>query len=508
MQPFLSVVIPAHNEAKYLPACLKTLQAQVTSYSYEVIVVDNNSTDGTRAAAIAHSVRLVSETRKGVCSAREAGRKAANGTIIISTDADCQYPPNWLDNIGQAFSDQADLSLLIGNYRFIKSPFWANRLLELYEWLSLQLNYAFGWTLYVSAANLAFRAKDFDGYNTVLTQGGDELYVLRNVRRRGRVLLRFTLPIHTSSRRLAQGFYKTFYNDFIQSYLVNYWQTSKTGVNSGGSYAAHRIEKQTTSNVKGFITLALIMAAFVALIVYGFALLGNISNPGQFILGYAALSLGILSYATFSPHSQLGGPQPYRVPIKQKQIALTFDDGPNGQFSIDVADILERYDGKGSFFSVGKNVLREPEITEELSKRGHLIGNHSYGHRFIDYFLPNWRGNLAQTNKIIQTVTGDRPQFVRLPWLFRTPWLIRTCYRLGLQPVAGTFVSLREFRQPNGYKMARSFVKKVRPGDIIILHDGYNAAGADRRQTVAAVAELCRLLHADGYSFVRLDALL
>ena len=114
-QPYLSVVIPAYNEPLTLPLCL---QSQVGYPNYEIIVVDNNSTDDTVKIAREYGVKIVSEKSPGVCAARDAGFKVARGEIVVSTDSDCIHPVDWLAGIGQAFTDQPDLSLLSGNYRF------------------------------------------------------------------------------------------------------------------------------------------------------------------------------------------------------------------------------------------------------------------------------------------------------------------------------------------------------------------------------------------------------
>lgn len=215
-----------------------------------------------------------------------------------------------------------------------------------------------------------------------------------------------------------------------------------------------------------------------------------------------------MSYATFNPDAQLAGPQPFRARTKRQVVALTFDDGPNGKYSLAIAGIIERAGGRATFFQVGQNIARNPTTTTELFRRGHLIGNHSMNHAFHDYFKSGWTKNIKNTTEQIEKATGSVTRFARMPWLFRTPWLLASLYETGLQPVAGTFVSIPEFRQPDGISMARRFAKKVKAGDILIMHDGYNASGGDRSETVKAVAELCGLLSDRGFTFVRVDELL
>jgi glycosyltransferase involved in cell wall biosynthesis len=105
---FVSVVVPAYNEEEYLPACLRALRRQTfPAERFEVIVVDNASTDSTAAVARRLGARVITEPRKGVSRARQAGFQAARGPIIASTDADTQVPPDWLARIAAHFQDPA-----------------------------------------------------------------------------------------------------------------------------------------------------------------------------------------------------------------------------------------------------------------------------------------------------------------------------------------------------------------------------------------------------------------
>ena len=100
----ISVIVCAHNEARYLPACLHSLLAQ-TRPPDEILVVNNASTDETRAVAqqIPH-VRVVDEPRKGLVVARETGRLAATGDILVYLDADCRAPLTWLERVERRFA--------------------------------------------------------------------------------------------------------------------------------------------------------------------------------------------------------------------------------------------------------------------------------------------------------------------------------------------------------------------------------------------------------------------
>ena len=95
----MSVIVCAHNEAEYLAACLHSLLAQ-SRVPDEILVIDNASTDATRAVAqqVPH-VRVVDEPRKGLVVARETGRRMATGTVLVYVDADCRAPLTWLARV-------------------------------------------------------------------------------------------------------------------------------------------------------------------------------------------------------------------------------------------------------------------------------------------------------------------------------------------------------------------------------------------------------------------------
>lgn|SRR5215204_689371 len=118
----LSVVIPAYNEGSYLDASLTSLRQQDFSGSYEVIVVDNNSTDDTAAIASAHGARVLHEPRRGVCVARERGTRAAPGEIVISTDADTVHPADWLTRLDAQFQRNDGAIAVAGPCRYADPP--------------------------------------------------------------------------------------------------------------------------------------------------------------------------------------------------------------------------------------------------------------------------------------------------------------------------------------------------------------------------------------------------
>ena len=217
-----SVVVPAHNEEDFLGNCLDSLLDQDYPGGYEIIVVDNNSTDGTAAVASARGVTVVSEPRPGVCWARQSGTSAAAGEIVVSTDADTVYGRDWLSRIDAAFLADSAVVAVAGPCRFTNAPWWGRIYAGgLFRSVNV-LSKATGRVPYAAAANIAFRKASFCGYDTRATQGGDELGLLRSLRGRGTVRFDAANPVFTSSRRMQRGLAYNFAVTFLFYYLIGY----------------------------------------------------------------------------------------------------------------------------------------------------------------------------------------------------------------------------------------------------------------------------------------------
>jgi glycosyltransferase involved in cell wall biosynthesis len=114
---FVSVVIPARNDAEMLAVCLAALELQRRRPD-EIVVVDNGSTDDTRAVAEAAGARIVWEPIPGIPRASAVGLDAARGDLVARIDADSVCPPGWLERAVAAFDDDPDLAVLSGSGEF------------------------------------------------------------------------------------------------------------------------------------------------------------------------------------------------------------------------------------------------------------------------------------------------------------------------------------------------------------------------------------------------------
>jgi glycosyltransferase involved in cell wall biosynthesis len=235
-----SVVIPCYNEEGYVGEAIRSLQRQDFDGAYEIVVVDNNCTDETARIARDLGVRVVTETAPGVCNARQAGTVASLGEIVVSADADTTYAPDWLSRIDRGFRSGDEVVAVVGPCRYSDGPRWG-RVFARSLFGAVQAVYrATGRTYYVSATNIAFRRDRWTGYDVHLTQGGDELDLLRRMRYQGRVVYDHANPTFTSGRRFTRGF---FYNVFVclfVFYLSAYVLNRVTGRRVIGSAPAFR----------------------------------------------------------------------------------------------------------------------------------------------------------------------------------------------------------------------------------------------------------------------------
>lgn len=220
--PRFSVVIPAVNESRYIGTCLRSLAEQDFTGGLEIIVVDNASTDDTASIARSFGATVVVEPRPGVCFARELGTQLAVGEFVISTDADTVFDRGWLSRIDQSLTRQPECVAVAGPCRFVRGPWWGG----VYSWMLFGLVHllflATGRVFYVSATNIAFRRSAWSGYDTRLTQGGDELDLLRQLRSRGPVSFDIRNPTFTSARRLRRGLVYNVVVTCLFYYLLGY----------------------------------------------------------------------------------------------------------------------------------------------------------------------------------------------------------------------------------------------------------------------------------------------
>ena len=221
-----------------------------------------------------------------------------------------------------------------------------------------------------------------------------------------------------------------------------------------------------------------------------------------------ASTFGLAVYWAIAPSSQVYGSIATRGPRDEKVVALTFDDGPNDPWTLRIADALDRYGVKATFFVVGKNADAHPEIVRALVERGHLVGNHSYRHRKRDAVLEPRYGELGRAETSIAKAAGVCPALFRPPNGFHTPWQLHAVSSHHMRAV-GWNVQPSDWKRRSAEEIVRRVVDSVHPGSIVLLHDGDDTQqGVDRSATLEALPGIIEGLRAKGYRFVPVDELL
>lgn len=197
------------------------------------------------------------------------------------------------------------------------------------------------------------------------------------------------------------------------------------------------------------------------------------------------------------------------VPVREKVIALTFDDGPNEPFTGLILNELKRQQVKATFFLIGANVERSPETARRIKAEGHLIGNHTARHsRFDQSTAADIARDIADGQRAIETVIGVTPTWFRPPFGINGPGMEEACRSNGLA-IAGWSADANDWNPHPVEELVDRIVSQATPGDILLLHDGWETRpGADRRNTAAALPLILEKLKAEGFRFVTVPELL
>ena len=202
----------------------------------------------------------------------------------------------------------------------------------------------------------------------------------------------------------------------------------------------------------------------------------------------------------------LGGPN-------GRELALTFDDGPNDRFTQEMMEKLDEAQVRATFFFVGKYARQLPWLVRQVVARGHVIGNHSLSHKNLIYLNSKQiQAEIAGCSAILEDLAGIKLHYFRPPFGGRRPAVLRAAQELGLQTVMWNSMGFdwRSGRPPKQIMKAvergiRSNRKAGR-GSTILLHDGGpHGPNAERSRTVAALGWLLERGHAANYRFVTLD---
>jgi len=225
-----------------------------------------------------------------------------------------------------------------------------------------------------------------------------------------------------------------------------------------------------------------------------------------------AAAAGVAAWGAVAPSSELFGPT-LRHTASSRQIALTFDDGPNPGVTPRLLELFGRYSVCATFFLIGKFARACPELVKDISARGHLIGNHSDTH--ANLFLRSRAGireELARCQDAIAAAThGEPPAWMRPPYGYRSPFLRGEIRRAEIQGVVMWSKICWDWKPQPPARLIERLSRVARPdrpqGDIVVMHDGdHRALGGDRQHVVSALEHWLPRWRDAGMEFVTIQS--
>ena len=184
--------------------------------------------------------------------------------------------------------------------------------------------------------------------------------------------------------------------------------------------------------------------------------------------------------------------------VEKKKVAITFDDGPHPQYTPEMLAGLKERNVKATFFLLGQEVEKYPELVKQIQEEGHLIGNHSYQHEQLSKLAMDQAcAQVTRTNDLIYGITGVYPAYLRPPF---GDWHKELDCKVNMVEVLWD-VDTRDWSIQDHGKIVEKALKDVQDNAIILMHDGYETS-------VTAAMEIIDTLQKQGYEFVTVDEMI
>jgi peptidoglycan/xylan/chitin deacetylase (PgdA/CDA1 family) len=227
--------------------------------------------------------------------------------------------------------------------------------------------------------------------------------------------------------------------------------------------------------------------------------------------GVAAIGAKILAEAALRPSSQLFG-RTLIAGNDSREVALTYDDGPNDACTEPLLELLDRHNVKATFFMIGRYVQQRPDLARQVHAAGHVVGNHTMTHPWLAWqSAGRIREELHGCQHALEDALGAPVQYFRPPHGARRPFVLRTAAELGLTTVQWNamgfdWTAISAEKIVGNLDRGLTRARKRGVGTNMLLHDGYDVAmGADRRATVEATGLLLNRFKQDDTRVVTVD---
>jgi len=224
---------------------------------------------------------------------------------------------------------------------------------------------------------------------------------------------------------------------------------------------------------------------------------------GTIVAATAAISAVTGGYQSMAPTGQWYGRTFTGLPAGTRQLALTYDDGPNDPHTFHLLDMLAKHNVQATFFVIGRFVKQRPDILRNMANAGHAIGNHTFTHPLLTVKSgPKIRHELEGCRAAISDAVGEHSNLFRPPFGGRRPAVLRIARELGLSPVMWD-VTGYDWNAPPADAIEKRVSSRINGGNVILLHDGgHLQVGADRSQTVIATDRLIARYQSENFEFV------
>ncbi|MCD6038862.1 MAG: pgdA [Gammaproteobacteria bacterium] len=211
---------------------------------------------------------------------------------------------------------------------------------------------------------------------------------------------------------------------------------------------------------------------------------------------FCPIFLGIMSYLlSFTIFAST--PLPVRTTPLKGTVALTFDDGPSPLYTPQILAILKKYNIKATFFMVGVNAKKYPEIVKQVLAEGQAINSHSLTHPMLTKLNDKeLYKEIATPQVIIYKIIGQKPLCLRYPFGMSNEHVREVIRSQGMVPVPMGFNSF-DYNRPGVQKIVSWVLKNIYSGQIILMHDGYDK----RQQTVEALPAIIQGIQKKGLGF-------
>jgi peptidoglycan-N-acetylglucosamine deacetylase len=235
----------------------------------------------------------------------------------------------------------------------------------------------------------------------------------------------------------------------------------------------------------------------------------NPSMLAPVLAGATAAAAITAAYQSMAPTGQWYGRTFTGLARGTRQLALTYDDGPNEPHTLRLLEVLAKHGVQATFFLIGRHAEDRPDLVNEIAKAGHVIGNHTFSHPMLIFkSASEVRGELLRCQAVLRDSIGKHSNLFRPPFGGRRPAVLRIARELGLEPIMWNATGY-DWNAPPAAVIEGKVSKQIRGGNVILLHDGgHKAMGADRSQTVTATDHLIAKYKSEGSEFITIPQMM